>query len=69
MRPGDPGFGEAPPGAWRPADPLERGRYEDFYAGVRDWVRGDAPPPVDPGRRVACSRSSKPHGAPQNSAP
>ena len=54
MRPGDPGYGEAPPG-WladgAPA-PLERGRYEDFYAGVRDWARGDAPPPVDPAESV-----------------
>jgi predicted dehydrogenase len=51
-RPGDPGWGEAPPG-WiageerRPAE-LERGRYEDYYAQVRDWAQGDAPPPVDP---------------------
>jgi predicted dehydrogenase len=40
MRPGDPGWGEAPG--------LERGRYEDFYAQVRDWARGEAEPPVDP---------------------
>jgi len=40
MRPGDPGFGEV--------EGLERGSYERFYEGVRDWVRGDAPPPVDP---------------------
>jgi scyllo-inositol 2-dehydrogenase (NADP+) len=40
MRPGDPGFGEAPG--------LEPGRYLAFYEGVRDWARGDAPPPVDP---------------------
>jgi predicted dehydrogenase len=51
-RPGDPGWGEAPPGwvageAHTPVE-LERGRYEDYYAQVRDWVQGDAPPPVDP---------------------
>jgi predicted dehydrogenase len=40
MRPGDPGFGEA--------DGLERGRYEEFYTGVRDWSGGEAPAPVDP---------------------
>lgn len=40
MRPGDPGFGAA--------EGLERGRYEVFYEGVRDWARADAPPPVDP---------------------
>jgi len=40
LRPGDPGYGEVPG--------LERGRYEEFYAGVRDWARGEAPPPVDP---------------------
>ena len=27
---------------------LERGRYPAFYEGVRDWLAGDAPPPVDP---------------------
>jgi predicted dehydrogenase len=51
-RPGDPGWGDAPPG-WvagedRTPVELERGRYEDYYAQVRDWVQGDAPPPVDP---------------------
>ena len=25
-----------------------RGRYVDFYEGVRDWALGNAPPPVDP---------------------
>ena len=40
LRPGDPGFGEAPG--------LDPGRYVDFYTGVRDWARGEAPPPVDP---------------------
>lgn len=53
LHPGDPGYGEAPPGllAGQPL-PLERGRYEDFYAGVRDWAAGDAPPPVDPADSV-----------------
>jgi predicted dehydrogenase len=40
MRPGDPGFGEV--------DGLETGNYAAFYEGVRDWVRDEAPPPVDP---------------------
>ncbi len=49
VRPGAPGYGEAPPGRLGDGGiALERGRYEDFYAGVRDWVRGEAPPPVDP---------------------
>jgi predicted dehydrogenase len=40
MHPGDPGFGEK--------EGLDRGHYERFYEGVRDWVEGNAPPPVDP---------------------
>ena len=51
--PGDPGYGVGPPG--RLGDEplaLERGRYEDFYAGVRDWALGAAPPPVDPADSV-----------------
>jgi predicted dehydrogenase len=40
MRPGDPAFGEV--------EGLERGRYEEFYEGVRDWAQGQAPAPVDP---------------------
>jgi predicted dehydrogenase len=39
MRPGDPGFGEK--------DGLERGNYVAFYEGVRDWMRREAPAPVD----------------------
>jgi predicted dehydrogenase len=51
-RPGDPGWGEAAPG-WLAGEErrdvaLERGRYEDFYARAREWVRGGAAPPVDP---------------------
>ena len=45
MRPGDPGWGEA--------EGLDRGRYEDFYVGVREWIENDAPPPVDPADAVA----------------
>jgi len=55
LRPGDAGYGEREPGRIVDAQgereqPLERGAYEQFYVGVRDWVRGgaDAPPPVDP---------------------
>lgn len=54
MLPGEPGYGEGSPG-WREdgtAVPLERGRYEDFYAGVRDWARGEAAAPVDPAESV-----------------
>jgi predicted dehydrogenase len=49
MRPGDPGYGIAPPGRLgdEPIE-LERGRYDAFYEGVRDWVEGSGPPPVDP---------------------
>jgi predicted dehydrogenase len=61
MRPGDPGYGERGPGRivreqGARAVPLERGRYEDFYAGVRDWLNGDAPPPVDPQDSLAVLR-------------
>jgi predicted dehydrogenase len=45
MRPGDPGFGEAPG--------MEPGRYVEFYERVRDWARGAAPPPVDPFESLA----------------
>ncbi|MFL5844942.1 MAG: Gfo/Idh/MocA family oxidoreductase [Solirubrobacteraceae bacterium] len=44
MLPGDPGFGER--------EGLDAGRYADFYAGVRDWVRGEGPRPVDPADAV-----------------
>ena len=39
MHPGDPAFGER--------EGFERGNYVAFYEGVRDWVRGQAPAPVD----------------------
>jgi predicted dehydrogenase len=48
VRPGDPGWGVRPP--------LDRGRYEDFYAGVAAWLRDGAPPPVDPGDALAALR-------------
>jgi hypothetical protein len=54
MRPGEPGYGDGGAGWLRPADvagaqvELEPGRYERFYEGVRDWVNGIAPAPVDP---------------------
>jgi predicted dehydrogenase len=52
LHPGDPGFGEASaPGRLEPSGEelaLERGRYELFYEGVRKWVAGGAPAPVDP---------------------
>jgi predicted dehydrogenase len=53
MRPGDAGYGEAPPGLLngQPFE-LERGRYEDYYAGVRDWARGETAAPVDPADSV-----------------
>jgi predicted dehydrogenase len=40
LRPRDPGFGEV--------EGLARGTYVRFYEGVRDWLRGEAPAPVDP---------------------
>ena len=74
LRPGDPGFGEREtPGRLVDADgeravPIERGRYEDFYAGVRAWLEDGAPAPVDPhdslaGLRVleAAKRSAATH--------
>jgi predicted dehydrogenase len=45
VRPGDPAYGVKPP--------LERGRYEEFYAGVVAWLRDGAPPPVDPADSLA----------------
>ena len=54
MRPGDPGWGEAPAGEHgtlatadgaRPM-PTEPGAYERFYAGVVAALRDGAPPPV-----------------------
>jgi predicted dehydrogenase len=75
LRPGDEGYGErSEPGRLvgaggdhRPVT-IETGRYEDFYAGVRDWLQDGAPAPVDPrdslaGLRVleAARRSAATH--------
>jgi predicted dehydrogenase len=61
LRPGDPGWGAGAPVRVADADgarevPGAPGRWEDFYAGVRDAVRDGAPPPVDPGEAVALLR-------------
>jgi predicted dehydrogenase len=54
LRPGDAGYGERGPGRLVGPDgaereqPLEPGRYESFYAGVRAWLEDGAPAPVDP---------------------
>jgi scyllo-inositol 2-dehydrogenase (NADP+) len=48
VRPGDPGYGES--------GDLLPGAYQRFYEGVRDWLRGDAPAPVDPRDSLACMR-------------
>jgi scyllo-inositol 2-dehydrogenase (NADP+) len=54
MTPREPGYGERDePGRIVSADggrevAIERGRYEEFYAGVRAWLTGGGPPPVDP---------------------
>jgi predicted dehydrogenase len=45
LRPGDAAYGVKPP--------LDRGRYQDFYAGVVTWLRDGAPPPVDPADSLA----------------
>ena len=69
MHPGDPAYGMAPAGRLdgQPVE-LERGRYDDFYTGVRDWARGSAPAPVDPADSIrvleileAARRSSVQH--------
>jgi predicted dehydrogenase len=53
MRPGDEGFGEAPPGRLvrehgEEVVALQRGDYVAFYRRVRSWADGEGPPPVDP---------------------
>ena len=59
MRPGDAGYGVRPASGWiaaggeREPVALERGRYEEFYAAVVAWARGDGPAPVDPADGVA----------------
>jgi predicted dehydrogenase len=63
-RPGDAGWGMAPEGEWgqltteegsRTVEPVA-GAYERFYAGLRDAVSGNAPPPVDPAGSVLALR-------------
>ena len=72
-RPGDPDYGVGGDGvlvddAGQHATRLERGRYQEFYVRVREWVAGDGPVPVDPadalaGLRVldAARRSARSH--------
>jgi scyllo-inositol 2-dehydrogenase (NADP+) len=60
-RPGGPGWGAEPQEAWGVLDaggrttpvPTDAGAYERFYEGVRDAVRGEGRPPVDPADAVA----------------
>jgi predicted dehydrogenase len=56
-----PGFAEEPEERWgrvgvgvdaRPVR-TEKGNYARFYAQVVDWLRGGAPPPVDPADAIA----------------
>jgi predicted dehydrogenase len=56
-----PGFGEDPEERWgsvgagadvRPVK-TEKGDYARFYAQTADWLRGGAPPPVDPADAIA----------------
>ncbi|WP_230394258.1 Gfo/Idh/MocA family oxidoreductase [Plantactinospora alkalitolerans] len=64
MRPGAPGWGvepESDAGLLGVNDqleriPTERGRYEQFYAEVRDALRGDGDFPVDPAGAVLTLR-------------
>ena len=54
LRPGDPAYGAGRTGVLAGEEiPLERGRYEAFYAGVREWASGSAPAPVDPADSLA----------------
>ncbi len=59
MTPADPRYGRAErsgrlvdDGGERPVE-LERGDYPAFYARVVTWLRGQAPPPVEPDDAVA----------------
>ncbi|HEY1283530.1 MAG TPA: Gfo/Idh/MocA family oxidoreductase [Steroidobacteraceae bacterium] len=60
-RPDTPGFGEEPEERWgrvgvgADARPIrtEKGNYALFYAQVVEWLRGRAPPPVDPADAIA----------------
>jgi scyllo-inositol 2-dehydrogenase (NADP+) len=62
MRPDDPAFGTEPKARWGQvmtanggarAVPTMQGTYIKFYEGLRDAVRGNGPPPVDPADAVA----------------
>ena len=61
LRPGDAGWGIEPEERWGSLGagddvrrvPTEPGAYERFYEGVVPWLRGEAPPPVDPEDAVA----------------
>jgi scyllo-inositol 2-dehydrogenase (NADP+) len=52
--PGGPGWGEEPEAAWGRLGTVDAfepvpsvpGAYQEYYRGIRDAVRGDAPPPV-----------------------
>ena len=75
LRPSDPGFGDEPSDRWGQlstgggatrAVPTARGTYVRFYELLRDAVRGEGPPPVDPADSVrgllvleAAERSSR----------
>lgn len=53
LSPSDPAFGLSPAGLLHDEHgardhPLVPGNWPQFYLGVRDWLTGDAPPPVDP---------------------
>jgi len=64
LRPGDEGWGIEPAsdagkfgvGADVETVPTEVGRYQDFYAHVRDALRGEGDFPVDPASAVAALR-------------
>jgi predicted dehydrogenase len=72
-RPSDPDYGVGGDGvlvddAGQHGMRLERGRYQEFYVRVREWLTGDGPVPVDPadalaGLRVldAARRSARSH--------
>ncbi len=58
MRPGDRGYGVAPPAQIADIDgrrdvPMRDGAWQDFYAAVVAWVRDGAPAPVDPADSLA----------------
>jgi predicted dehydrogenase len=61
VRPGDPGWGEGEPARFAGSEAeralaIEPGAYEQFYAEVRDALRGEADLPVDPRDSVSALR-------------